>query len=337
VARGPIGIIANPASGKDIRRLVAHASVFDNQEKRSIVKRAILGAAAMGASEFLYMPDVHRIVEAALDDLDIDATFTAVDVPGTASALDTTRAATAMREAGASILITLGGDGTNRAVVKGWLDAPLVAISTGTNNVFPRMMEATVAGAASGLVAKELLALDDVAAQAKRLRVEVEGEADDLALIDAVLVDERFVAARAVWMPQTLRTLVLARAEPAVVGLSAVGGLLHPVGANDDGGLLVECGEGGRPLAAPIAPGHYEEVLVRGVRPLNLEQPVVLEGPGVVALDGERERVLHPGQRATVTVVRDGPYVVDVPRALRLAACRGIARDVRLPGGRDGD
>jgi predicted polyphosphate/ATP-dependent NAD kinase len=29
----PVGIIANPASGKDIRRLVAYGSVFDNNEK----------------------------------------------------------------------------------------------------------------------------------------------------------------------------------------------------------------------------------------------------------------------------------------------------------------
>ena len=29
----PVGIIANPASGKDIRRLVAHGSVFSNLEK----------------------------------------------------------------------------------------------------------------------------------------------------------------------------------------------------------------------------------------------------------------------------------------------------------------
>lgn len=32
----PIGIIANPASGKDIRRLVAYGSVFDNVEKTNI-------------------------------------------------------------------------------------------------------------------------------------------------------------------------------------------------------------------------------------------------------------------------------------------------------------
>jgi len=33
----PVGIISNPASGKDIRRLVAYGSVFDNNEKVNIV------------------------------------------------------------------------------------------------------------------------------------------------------------------------------------------------------------------------------------------------------------------------------------------------------------
>ena len=36
---GPVGIVCNPASGKDIRRLTARASVFDNQEKLAIVRR----------------------------------------------------------------------------------------------------------------------------------------------------------------------------------------------------------------------------------------------------------------------------------------------------------
>ena len=53
MAAAPVGLIANPASGKDIRRLVAHASVFDNEEKRNIVRRVILGAAAAGADRFL--------------------------------------------------------------------------------------------------------------------------------------------------------------------------------------------------------------------------------------------------------------------------------------------
>ena len=44
-----VGIVANPASGKDVRRLVARASVFDNQEKQAIVKRALAGIFAVPA------------------------------------------------------------------------------------------------------------------------------------------------------------------------------------------------------------------------------------------------------------------------------------------------
>src|SRR5688572_3121106 len=134
MATGSVGIIANPASGKDIRRLVARASVFDNQEKKAIVRRAVAGAVAAGAERFLYLPDGYRLVAEAIADLGEDATFEPVESPETDSALDTIRAARQLKAAGCAVVITLGGDGTNRAVALGWQDAPLVAISTGTNN-----------------------------------------------------------------------------------------------------------------------------------------------------------------------------------------------------------
>ena len=43
-----VGIIANPASGKDIRRLVAYGTVFDNQKKVNIVRRVLLALTAVG-------------------------------------------------------------------------------------------------------------------------------------------------------------------------------------------------------------------------------------------------------------------------------------------------
>ena len=46
-----VGIIANPASGKDIRRLIAHGSVFDNHEKVNIDRRVMLGLEAMGVEQ----------------------------------------------------------------------------------------------------------------------------------------------------------------------------------------------------------------------------------------------------------------------------------------------
>ena len=38
-----VGIIANPAAGKDIRRLVAHGRVVSNQEKANILRRVFAG------------------------------------------------------------------------------------------------------------------------------------------------------------------------------------------------------------------------------------------------------------------------------------------------------
>ena len=332
---GPVGIVANPASGKDIRRLVARASVFDTQEKRAIVRRAVSGAIAAGATDFLYLPDGYGIVEEAARESAPSATFTAVESPETDSALDTIRAARQMRAASCSVVITLGGDGTNRALALGWPDAPLVPISTGTNNVFPRMVEATIAGAAAGLVASGALALEECAPQVKLVIAEIDGERDDLALIDAVLLNEQFVGSKAIWDANRLRLAVLTRAEPAAVGISSLGGLLHPVADRDDHGLSLEIG-GESTVHAPIAPGLYATVPVHEPRRLPLGERIALSGPGVLAFDGERERVLKPGQPATLRVVREGPRVIDVHHALHLAACRGLFRDGHSEGS-DGD
>jgi hypothetical protein len=43
----------------------------------------------------------------------------------------------------------------------------------------------------------------------------------------------------------------------------------------------------------------------------------------VLAIDGERERVLKRGQRAHLSLRRDGPWVVDVQRTLAHAAACG--------------
>jgi predicted polyphosphate/ATP-dependent NAD kinase len=58
-----VGIIANPASGKDIRRLVAHGSAFDNNEKINIVRRVLLGLDAAGVERVVHLPDSYGIVE----------------------------------------------------------------------------------------------------------------------------------------------------------------------------------------------------------------------------------------------------------------------------------
>ncbi|HEY5647383.1 MAG TPA: hypothetical protein VIS76_15640 [Pseudomonadales bacterium] len=327
-----IGIVANPSSGKDVRRLVARASVFDNPEKQAIVQRVLAGIeGVLGTGEWrlAYLDDGHGIVRHAVAEVLGDPTGHGRAAPimsaETGSALDTTRAARALAELPSQVNLTLGGDGTNRAFALGWRDACLIPISTGTNNVFPRLQEATVAGAAAALVAAGIIPAAQVVEQQKLIHVEIEGERDDLALIDAVLVDERFVGSRALLNPENLRSALLTVADPAAVGITAIGGLLSPLTSRTDRGLILEfgTGPGGGTVRSPIAPGYYRDVQIRDHRTIGLGQSLRCTGPGVLAFDGERERVLKPGQQAVLRVERSGPLVVDVPATMRLAAEKG--------------
>lgn len=328
---GPIGIVANPASGKDVRRLVARASVFDNQEKQAIVGRAVIGAVAAGATEFVYLNDRHGIVANALAEHP-HVNARAILEGDTMTALDTISAARAMQEAGCSVVMTLGGDGTNRAFTLGWPDAPLIPISTGTNNVFPNMGEATVAGAAAGIIASGLVSVAEVSRAHKLIEVSIDGQRDDLALIDAVLTRERFVGARALLSPDQLAAILLTRADPASVGMAAVGGLIQPVKHSSNKALLIKlCGgneaqikqKTKHTIKAPIAPGLYTDLHIEDIDVIGLDKPVVWHGPGVLAFDGERERTLLPDQYATLKVTRNGPKVIRISKVMRKAAAKG--------------
>ena len=320
-----VGIVANPASGKDVRRLVARASVFDNQEKQAIVSRALIGmqASAGDALQVRYLDDAHGIVRGALENHTGEICAEPVAATENGNALDTISAARALRDAQCAVVLTLGGDGTNRAFALGWPDAPLIPISTGTNNVFPNLLEATVAGAAAGLVASGNVALRDVAQQQKLIRADIEGERPDIALIDAVLSRERFVGARALLSPEHLELVLLTQADPAAVGMTTLGGLIQPLDTAADQALLIEIGSPGTLLSAPIAPGHYRTLELRSHHDIGFNEPVSLTGPGILAFDGERERRLLPGQQATLTVDRSGPWVVDVRQTLHQAALSG--------------
>jgi predicted polyphosphate/ATP-dependent NAD kinase len=318
---GTVGLIANPAAGRDIRRLTAHASIVPNHEKAAIVRRVLHGMAAAGVELVMYLADNAGIVAAAVDGVTPPVPMEALPHRAHGMASDSTEAARLLATAGVGAIVTLGGDGTNRAVAAGCGEVPLVAISTGTNNVVPTMVDGTVAGLAAGLVAGGAVPAGQVAPRTKRVEVTA-GETIDFALIDAAACTDAFVGARAIWDPGRVRALVLTRAAPWSVGLSAIGGQLDAVGPDEPAALYVALGPGHQVMAT-IAPGVVAMVAVAGWRRLELGEPVAL-GAGVctVALDGERELVVRDGQ-ATAAVTRTGPRVVDIRATLRAAAASG--------------
>src|SRR5712671_2028048 len=231
-----VGIIANPASGRDIRRLVAHGTVFDNNEKTAIVRRVLLGLEAVGIRRVAYMPEHDfGILPRALSELHghpLQIAADPLEMPVLGTSADSTRAAQLLAEQGAGCIITLGGDGTNRAVAMGSGTVPLVPISTGTNNVFPTFMEGTIAGMAAGLVATGHISSNTLR-RTPRLAVLVNGKEKESALVDVVLSSVPFVGSRAIWDLSTVREVVLSRVAPASIGLSALGGALldHAAGS----------------------------------------------------------------------------------------------------------
>ena len=320
-----VGIIANPASGKDIRRLVAYGSAFDNQEKVRMVRRILLGLDAVGVKQVSYMPDYYGIVPRALDSLKVGVSVVPLDFDAKADQRDSTEAARIMGKNGAACIITLGGDGTNRVVAKGTLEVPILPISTGTNNVFPFMVEATIAGIAAGLIAGNKVPLEECAYSSTMLEVKVEGKVVDLALVDVAVCGDLFVASKAIWDMRKVSQIFLNRAEPCSIGLSSIGGHLQPIRPEEPRCLCLKLGGDGLFVKAPVAPGVVEKVFVSEQKIMHVDEEVEIGGvPSVLALDGEREVEVQRGQHASIRLSKDGPMVVDVNRTMNSAMKRAI-------------
>ena len=133
-ATKPVGIIANPASGKDIRRLIASGTVVTNQEKINTIIRMLKAMDALNIKQVFIMPDPshigNRVIAEVADEL-ITTEVAILELPyilGTYK--DSLRASEKMREQDFAAIIVMGGDGTSRVVAKACGDVPLVPVPT---------------------------------------------------------------------------------------------------------------------------------------------------------------------------------------------------------------
>ncbi len=323
----PVGILVNPMSGRDVRRLAARATNMTHEAKRDIVARIAAGADAMGATDLFIAREPFRIASAALEQMSLRARLHIVEYPLKADARDTETALRMYLEAGVRTIVSLGGDGTNRAMVRAATNYHLVPLSTGTNNVFPMLVEPTIAGMVAGLQARGILP-ESLSRAAKVLHVKSPRGAD-VGLIDAVLLERDHVGNLLPFDAGRLKQIFLTRAEPDAIGMSPIGGLIDPVYADEDGGLLLHMdhtgtGEALYELEAPLSPGWFQTVRVKSVSRVPLGVAVPFRGKGVLALDGDRDHRLEINESAVVEIRRDGPMLVDVAAAMRHAVAAGI-------------
>jgi predicted polyphosphate/ATP-dependent NAD kinase len=339
-----VGVVANPLSGRDIRRLVTQASVFPTAEKANMIQRMLTAFGAVGVHRVLLSTDLGGISASVLRAIarrpanGRDGRRPEVEFldgrPIRQTAQDTVDAVRRMVTAGARVIVCLGGDGTARVAASAAGDVPMLALSTGTNNVFPAVREATIAGLAAGLVATGLVPAEGATTRAKLLEVRT-GDRTETALVDIAVSTERHVGARAVWDPATVTQLFCAFAEPDAIGLSSVLGQLSPVARHEPHGITARlAADAPRQVLAPIAPGLIVPVGVHEIEPMypGAVHPVDARA-GVVAVDGERELTFGPGERPTVRLRTDGPRCVDISAVLAASARLGLLRRTPLPPG----
>ena len=326
-----IGIIANPASGKDIRRLVSHATVIDNNEKINIVERIVLGAQALGIKKVYIMPDSYNMGYRVEDKLksceELKCAITVVDMPKFDSMEDTVNAAEYMENNDEiKCIVTLGGDGTNRAAAKKVKETPIITISTGTNNVYPVMLEGTIVGMAAAAVASGKFNLSDFTIKDKKIEIYRDDKLIDIALIDAVISKDVFIGSKAIWNMDTIEKIFVTRAHPASIGFSSLVGCRTIIAPEDDFGACVDLNLNGEKIIAPIAAGVVEPISVSEpvILSLNDEYKYITKSRGTIALDGEREIEFAKDQEFIFKIRRTGPYHVDVIKALETAQLNGF-------------
>lgn len=328
-----VGIVANPISARDIRRVVASASSIQIADRANIVLRALAALAACGVREVVMMPERagvcgHVLRAMARSDAQGEARFprlSFLDIPVTGTVEDTRRAARTMALDGEiAAIIVLGGDGTHRAVVGECGKVPIAGISTGTNNAFPEHREPTITGLATGLAAMGLVPPQVAFTDNKRIEVTLDGGTPEIALVDVAIVTDRYVGARALWRAETFRELFVTFADPEVIGMAAIAGLVEPVSRAETGGLALSLAPADRAanvVRAPIAPGLVSEIGVESWRRMPAGAVFVPAlAAGAIALDGERELSFEPHQEVAVTLVDHAFRTIDVAAVMQFAA-----------------
>jgi predicted polyphosphate/ATP-dependent NAD kinase len=330
-----VGIIANPVSARDIRRIISHAGNLPINDRANILLRMLAGLYQSGVREVLIMPENGGIRTQLMRTIQRETNFGTtrfpnvqyLTMPVTGTADDSALAARMMREAGVASIVVLGGDGTNRVVVSQCGNIPVAGVSTGTNNAFPEMREPTITGLAVGLAVTGQIPVQIAFCENKRIDVMI-NDRHEIALVDVAVVSDRFVGSRAIWKVDSFRDLFATFGLPEAIGMSSIVGLLAPVSRTSPEGRhvrILPAGEAPHHITVPIAPGLLEQVGIAGVEamlPGTTYYPSI--SSGTLAFDGEREVTFSEIDDVRIRLTRDAFRSVNIPACMAHAAAHGL-------------
>ncbi len=314
-----VGIIANPQSGKDMRRIVSDAFTFNNFEKLNIIKRIIRTSLNFGKTEFVFMPEEFGFGKYAKEEFGNTVSVLPFKPEGEC---DTVKSATEMERLGVCCIVVLGGDGTNRLVSKGITNTPIIPVSTGTNNAFPKFYEGTTVGLALAAIKRLGKIENRFLLKQKKLEIFEKGELKDIALVDIAIIKGDFTGSKAVIDPGKIKELFVNFAEPGAIGLSSVFAYHTPIPRGSD--LWGRCllGEGKIKIKVPIMPGKTDIVNINKIEVLKqTDNAKISFYPSVAALDGERTIYINSGE-FSIRTNPNGVNLIDIDKVLSEASLK---------------
>ena len=151
------------------------------------------------------------------------------------------------------------------------------------------------------------------------------GKIVDLALIDAVIVNESYIGSRALWHPEHLEEIFVTRSTSHDIGMVSIAGRLAEVKETDEGGIFLSVGENGKLVKAAIAPGVIKNIPVSEWRKVKQGEIVELKAKRrIIALDGERELVVKKNEKLSMQLSYAPVDFLEYEDVLKLADSKNM-------------
>ena len=315
-----VGIIANPLSGKDIRRLVASASVVSTHMKSNEILKLYSGLVAYGIKKVYVMPDYSDISRRAREKYSGQIETLVMHTKILDAEETTIQVAKEMEANKVGCIIVFGGDGTCRLVSKYVKETPILPVSTGTNNLFPLNLEGTIAGIAAAKFCS-LKNIEKYCKREKKLEIYENSNLIDSSLVDVVISRTPYIGSRAIWDIKNIDEIFISKVRHDGIGFSSIGHSLLKKDLDFNEGVHISLGENdyGNPqkIISAIAPGKIEEIEILGWKKFDNNKNISIKlSSGTVALDGERTIEFNSSQKISVKLNIDGPYCLKVKEIL---------------------
>ncbi len=320
-----VGIIVNPNSGTDARRLTSNAQFMDNIQKLRILKSIVMGLIGSGITQIEIMPDYLGIASNLVNDIKgngVDISMIDIDPEGDLN--DTKRAVEHFKKDNVSLIILLGGDGTLRAAAEQSADIPYLPVSTGTNNTIPYLVEGTVAGLASGYFIN--YKLNEGLCNLNKIDVYINNDLTNIGLVEVSTTNYKFKGTGIIDLSMIIDSVVIF-GKPTSIGVASIGGLIKQMDCNSKKFVYINFNGRNYKLKSVESPGVIKDIYINDYKIIDVGNKVKMEKSYFIEIDGERLISVDENDNVEVYVNSDGPKLLDINKIMEIVSERGLFKE----------